>query len=258
MFEVDCFGMACASYGRSSSDSKEKDTGRIFVIRKNFGARGLVRALFVTSLIAVGGTAHATIVSSASNNPLNFTWDFDTGSSHLTGFGSMVVTGFNSSTLTVSVSLSNTSLIGGVGGERLTAFGFGIDPNATGATFVDANDAGMIDATLSSIPSLATIEVCAYGGSNCQGGSNGGIFAGDSDSFQILLAGTWGSSVNIAPIGFKYQTGYGSFEFTSSSSSGTPSSSGTTVPEPTTLSLLGASLLGVALMRRRRKQQKAA
>jgi len=221
--------------------------------------RGLVRTLFITSLIAVGGTAHAVIVSSGSNNPLVFTWDYDTGTSHLTGFGSMVVNGFNSSSLTVSISLHNTSLLGGQSGERLTAFGFGIDPNATSVAFIDANDGGMIDAVMgANFPNYQEVDICALGGSTCAGGSKGGIYAGTYDSFAIILGGSWGSSVDIDPIAFKYQTGYGSFEFTSSSSGGTPSSSGTTVPEPTTLSLLGASLLGVALMRRRRKQRKAA
>jgi len=208
--------------------------------------------------MAVGGTAHAIVVTNGSNNPLGFTWDYDTGTSHLTGFGSMVVSGFNSSSLSVTVSLTNTSQLGGNGGERLTAFGFGIEPDATSIGFLDANDDGMVGATLTAIPSLAAIDVCAWGGSNCSGGANGGIYgAGGSDTFAIVLGGTWGSAVDIAPIGFKYQTGYGSFEFTSSSSSSS-SSSGTTVPEPTTLSLLGASLLGIALMRRRRRHEKPA
>jgi hypothetical protein len=194
-----------------------------------------------------------------SGNPLGFTWDYDTGTSHLTGFGSMVIDGFDSTSLTVTVSLTNTSLLGGIGGERLTAFGFGIDPDATSIGFLDANDGGMTNATLTAIPSLSAIDVCAWGGSNCAGGGNGGIYgAGASDTFAIVLGGTWGSAVDIAPIGFKYQTGYGSFEFTSSSSSSGTPGSGTSVPEPTTLSLLGASLLGIALMRRRRMQQKAA
>ncbi len=86
---------------------------------------------------------------------------------------------------------------------------------------------------------------------NCAGGANGGILGGASDTFSVTLAGTWLSSVDIAPIGFKYQTGYGSFEFT-----GTPGPSGgpTPVPEPVTLSLFGLGLAGLGLLSRRRRR----
>jgi MYXO-CTERM domain-containing protein len=190
----------------------------------------------------------AVLISSSSNNPLGFSWAFASSAGLLTGTGSMALAGFNSSILTVNVSLSNISALSS---NRLTSFGFGIDPNATGVSFVDSNDGGLVNASMSSIPSLSTIEICAFGGPNCSGGGNGGILGGGSDSFAILLAGTWGSSVNIDPIGFKYQTGAGSFEFTTASSS-----SGTTVsePGPGTLSLLGLGLLGAAFGLRRKRQ----
>jgi hypothetical protein len=208
-------------------------------------------ALAIAGLMSLPTASMATIVDSG--NPLNFSWSFDTGSSLLTGFGSMTLSGFNTNSLSMSVSLTNTSQVGGQGGERLTSFGFGIDPNATSIGFGDAADGGMVGASMSSIPSLASIEVCAYGGNNCSGGGNGGIFAGASDTFSLLLGGNWGSSVNIEPIGFKYQTGYGSFEFTSSSSSSSSSSSGA-LPEPASASLvgLGLGLLGFGFARRRK------
>jgi hypothetical protein len=206
-------------------------------------------ALAIAGLMSLPTASMADIISTGDPTD-NFSWAYDTGSSLLTGFGSMTISGFNTSLLTVAVSLSNTSSIGGIGGERLTAFGFGIDPNATGVAFGDVGDGGIINAKLNqNFPGYATVEVCSYGGSTCAGGGNGGIFAGTSDSFTLLLAGTWGSSVTIDPLALKYQTGYGSFEFSPS-----PPPSGQ-VPEPATASLMGLALamFGAGFVRRRKK-----
>lgn len=210
-------------------------------MRKNLMA---VAAALLMGLPAV---SMATLVSGGSNNPLAFSWSYNTGSSLLTGSGSMLLSGFNSSFLTVSVTLNNTSALGGQGGERLTSFGFGIDPNASSVGFLDAADGGLINAKLGqNFPGIQGIEVCAFGGPNCAGGGNGGIYAGTSDSFAIVLGGNWGSSVNIDPIGLKYQTGYGSFEFS-------PNGGGGNLPEPSSIALagLGFGILGFGLRRRR-------
>ncbi len=216
------------------------------------------RVAAVSALFALfSAIGNATVITSSTNNPLLFNWSFSSVAGNLVGNGSLNLSGFNSSQLTVGVILNNTS---GTSSNRLTSFGFGIDPNATGVIFSDANDGGMINAVLDNIPSLKTIEVCAYGGNNCSGGSNGGILGGASDTFSILLAGNWGNQVDIAPIGFKYQTGSGSFEFTTSTiSSGTGGQVGGVgpIPEPGILALLSAGLLGqVLLIRQRRRRQK--
>lgn len=230
------------------------------------------RTVIAAALGTMALASQATVVDPSTNNPLVFSWSFNTGSSLLTGNGSMSVSGFNSSLLSVAVTLNNTSLLGGNGGERLTSFGFGIDPNATAVSFVDAADGGMINATFAqgALPAnVQGVEICAWGGNNCAGGANGGIFGGSSDSFTILLTGTWGTSVDIAPIGFKYQTGYGSFEFasssTSSTSGGTSSTSSTSststgsgtsgdIPEPgsSALVLMGLGLVAAGFRFRRR------
>ncbi|HEY8553280.1 MAG TPA: cistern family PEP-CTERM protein [Burkholderiales bacterium] len=190
--------------------------------------------------------AQAVLISSS--DPYNFSWSYDTGSYLLTGDGSLSVTGFNSSLLTIAVTLSNTAPNGGQGGDRLTAFGFGIDPNAISISFLDADDGGLTSADWSKGPlqSKVGVEICAFGGQNCAGGSNGGIYAGTFDSFIISLGGIWGSSVNIDPIGVRYQTGTDSYTF----AVGTPPP--TSVPEPATLTMLGAGLLALAATRRRK------
>lgn len=202
-------------------------------------------AAAVAGFASWASPAKAVLIDSTTNNPLNFSWNFASAAGALTGTGSMTVSGFSSTSLTVAITLNNTS---GLSSNRLTSFGFGINPNATGVSFNDADDAGMVGATLDNIPSLATIEVCAFGGQNCSGGSNGGILGGASDAFSVILTGNWGTSVNVDPIGFKYQTGLGSFEFTTTGPGPGP------IPEPMSLALLGMGVASLGLVARRRRR----
>lgn len=217
-----------------------------------------VAALTAAALTATA--AQATIISSGSNNPLNFSWSHTvTGTDNLqhtmTGNGSLSVSGFSSASLTVNITLNNTSTIGGQGGERLTVFGFGIDPDAANASFSDPGDSdGMTAASMSNFPGFQNVDVCGTGGNNCAGGGTGGIFGGASDTFSIILGrsggGNWGTSVDIAPLALKYQTGYGSFEFSPciGRCGGTPPNE---IPLPGTLLLVGMGLAGLSLVRRR-------
>lgn len=224
----------------------------------------------------------ATVITNLSNNPLSFTWAYSSPAGDLTGNGTLTLSGFNTTQLIIDVYLENTSLLPT---NRLTAFGFGIDPNATSVAFSEIDSTtGMIDASLNDAHSIKLVEVCAFGGSNCDGGANGGIYGGGNDSFRLTLLnelitttevikynpqnkpiGTetittrtpqlWGNSVDIAPIGFKYQTGKGSFEFYSSSSGGSTGTTGQTIPEPGILGLLGIGLVGQALLIRQRRRR---
>lgn len=218
-------------------------------------------ACLALAIILVGKPSEAVTITPSTNNPYTFNWSFATpnpGSYNLTGNGSITVSGFNSNLLTLVITLNNTSPNGGQGGDRLAVFGFGINPNfGGGVNFIDAADDGMIGAAAGNFPSVEGVEVCAYGGNNCASGGNGGIFAGASDTFTLTLNGTWGNSVDIDPVAFKYQTGNGSFEFTGNQTTGTGTGTGSGAgggaPEPASLLLMGAGLAAAAWKIRRSK-----
>ncbi|MBL8437463.1 MAG: cistern family PEP-CTERM protein [Zoogloeaceae bacterium] len=230
--------------------------------------RLLVGAAFAATCFSAQAFVLGTGVTPADNNTEAFTWSFDTspGAFLLTGSGSMTASGFGTNTLSLVITLTNSTVTTDATGKdaRLTSFGFAIDPDTGAVTFTDAADGGLVDAALASIPSLALIEVCAFGGNNCPGGSNGGIYgdgtgsnAGE-DTFTLLLTkaggGNWGNSVTIDPLGWKYQTSGGSYEFYGSSSSRIITSG--PVPEPGTLSLIGGAILA-GLFKARQKRQRA-
>jgi len=209
-------------------------------------------ALVALATTLASSHANAFFIDSTGDS-LSFSWSYAGGGYNLKGVGTMTAIDLQADSLTLDISLTNNTVAPMGKNARLTAFGFGIDPNVTGVTFGDNSDGGMVNAVLDDIPSLKAIEVCAFGGVNCPGGSNGGIFAnGASDTFSLTLTGDFANGATIDPVGYKYQTNYGSYEFSCTADAAGQCGGGRTVPEPGSLALLGIIAAAYGAVRRRR------
>jgi hypothetical protein len=112
---------------------------------------------------------------------------------------------------------------------------------------------------------IGTVDVCFKSGASAScGGNSGGVGAGDTGTGSLTLTFSDPvSSLTLDDFFVRYQSVSGAGNVTSASGAQTSSSSttttsggssGTQVPEPGMMGLFGAGILGLALLRRRRRR----
>jgi PEP-CTERM motif len=197
--------------------------------------------------------AHAVSIGLGSS----FTWVFPAPAAnpHLAADATIMLFSLTSTTAVLDILVHNTSS-GDTGfTDRLTALGFRVTPTPTASsslavTFVSGTDAFQHADTPDAIPSFSGLQnVCAYVGNNCNAG-NAGLTAGQTDEFRLTLSGAFSglTALDISNIGIKFTDCTGcSFEI-----AGVPR---TSVPEPSTLLLLGTAVSGIAFVARRSRRK---
>jgi len=170
----------------------------------------------------------------------------------LTANSVWTILGFSSNSLTLKISLTNSTVDTATFHSAITTFGAGVTPNATGS-FAPGGQ-GTIFKTVSAgkgpqqtFPGgFKGIDLCVSS-AGCDGGSfQDGLHSGVTDIMTIILTAAFGATpeTTLAFFPLKFQTSAGSFEVAGQVN---------TVPLPTTFPLLTAALVGLVMLRKKQR-----
>ncbi len=222
----------------------------------------LLAGTAVVGIALLAGSANAAFVDSVGDTfDVNWSFDPDAGGSlgPLTAEATFTVLSFSNDAAELGISISNTTnLAGGYANANVVSFGFYASPSIDGV-FSAGGEGVLFDGLENDVNfpgGFNSIDVCLYAANNCQGGNiNDGLTPTSSDSMQILLTalnpGSLNNGLTLTVFPIKFQTSEGSFEFAGDTNG---NGNGTQIPEPAVLSLLGAGLLGLGLLTRRRRR----
>ncbi|NCU11111.1 MAG: cistern family PEP-CTERM protein [Sphingomonadaceae bacterium] len=146
--------------------------------------------------------------------------------------------------------------------SRVSSFAFNTDPTIASASSTGAFSYTTLNSTYPN--GIGSVDVCFKDASTgaCSGGGSGGLLTGETGTGTFTLNFSQPlSSLTLSDFFVRYQSITGAGNVSSASGSGTltgSTSGGTQVPEPGMLGLFGAALIGVGLMRRRKKLPLAA
>ncbi|KLE33620.1 hypothetical protein AAW01_02300 [Aurantiacibacter gangjinensis] len=223
----------------------------------------------------LAGFAAATLSTPAVADPItlgsgdigdSFTIDFD----GFSGDSSSTVDGLSSSiTFTLEEIVNNAYTFsylventtdGGVT-SNISSFAFNVDPDITDAAISGAYSFAFVADGRGNDPTypnqIGNVDVCFKSASSGSCSNSGGVSEGNSGSglLSLFFDPDAPTSITLSDFFVRYQgiTGAGGVTSASGQSTTSSSTSGTQVPAPGMIGLLGLGLLGLGAMRRRRR-----